>query len=190
MKKSIIFFFIVISLAQLAVPAWMIVRRELVLSEGTAYRFRTAPVDPYDPFRGKYVSLSMEAATVPVSDDETYRSGEKIYALLENDDEGFVRIRGLSRACPAAGDYLRVQVNYQPTGHVQLRLPFDRYYAEESTAPGIEQVYWKHSRQTERDAYVMVRVRKGMGVIEELYIEGLPVLEFIAKEQRQESSGG
>ncbi|WP_432821747.1 GDYXXLXY domain-containing protein [Trichloromonas sp.] len=189
MKKPLILFFVVIVLAQLAVPGWMIVRRELALAEGAAYRFRTAPVDPYDPFRGRYVMLNLEAASAPVAEGESYRSGEKVYALLENDDQGYVRVGGLVRDCPETGDYLRVRVSYQQADRVQLGLPFDRYYAEESIAPGIERAYWKHSRQQQRDAYVLVRVRKGMGVIEELYIEGLPVLEFIAQEQRKGTSG-
>jgi len=184
-----ILFFVVIVLAQLAVPGWMIGRRELVLEQGVPYRFRTAPVDPYDPFRGRYVMLNLEAASAPVTEGVNYRSGEKVYALLETDDEGYARVGGLSRDCPGPGDYLRVRVGYQQTDRVQLRLPFDRYYAEESVAPGIERAYWKHSRRQERDAYLVVRVRKGIGVIEELYIEGVPVLEFIAREQ-QESSGG
>lgn len=190
MKKSLILFFVVIVLAQLAVPGWMIVRRELVLEQGVPYRFRAAPVDPYDPFRGKYVRLRLDAASAPITKGETYRSGEKVYALLENDAEGYVRVAGLSRDCPEVGDYLKVRVGYQQTDQVQLRLPFDRYYAEESVAPEIERAYGQHSRREERDAFILVRVRKGFGVIEELYIEGVPVMDFLASEQQKTLSGG
>ncbi len=37
-------------LAQLYVPASMIFRNERVIREGTAFKFKTAPIDPNDPF--------------------------------------------------------------------------------------------------------------------------------------------
>lgn len=55
---------VLLCVIQLAVPAFMIVRREHALSMGRAFKFRTAPVDPYDAYRGRYVALNFEAATV------------------------------------------------------------------------------------------------------------------------------
>ena len=37
---------LIVVAVQLAVPAWMIFSRERILATGTAFRFRTAPVDP------------------------------------------------------------------------------------------------------------------------------------------------
>lgn len=54
--------FALLCVAQWAVPLAMVQRAERTLSEGTAYRFRTAPVDPADPFRGRYVTLDFDAA--------------------------------------------------------------------------------------------------------------------------------
>ena len=55
--------FIPIGLAQLAVPGWMIYKHESVMREGAVYKFRTAPIDPRDPFRGEYVVLDFAAET-------------------------------------------------------------------------------------------------------------------------------
>lgn len=51
---------VVLAAAQLAVPASMIVQRETVLTQGRVYKFKTAPVDPVDAFRGRYVALRFE----------------------------------------------------------------------------------------------------------------------------------
>ena len=40
--------------AQFGVMGHMIIRRELTLRRGRVCRFLTAPVDPYDAFRGRY----------------------------------------------------------------------------------------------------------------------------------------
>ncbi len=59
-KKLLLVAFILVALAQLYVPTKMILNRENVLANGTDFKFRTAPIDPNDPFRGKYVNLQYE----------------------------------------------------------------------------------------------------------------------------------
>jgi uncharacterized membrane-anchored protein len=59
-KKTILPLFALTCLAQWFVPAQMIYDQEQVLREGKTYHFKTAPIDPSDPFRGKYITLSFE----------------------------------------------------------------------------------------------------------------------------------
>ena len=60
LSKKIIFpLFILVALAQLFVPAKMILDREDVLSTGTAFNFKTRPIDPTDPFRASISSSIM-----------------------------------------------------------------------------------------------------------------------------------
>ena len=54
-SKLLIGCFALVAVAQLTVPAWMIVSHERTLLTGKVFKFRTAPVDPYDAFRGRYV---------------------------------------------------------------------------------------------------------------------------------------
>ncbi len=57
-KKIILISFALLVLLQIWTPAAMIWNREDVLRSGKAFKFRSAPVDPNDPFRGKYIILS------------------------------------------------------------------------------------------------------------------------------------
>lgn len=178
--------FVAVAAVQLFVPGYMIYEQETVLETGASYRFKTAPVDPYDPFRGRYVRLSMEATAAPVAPGEAFRRGERVFVLLGRDGEGFARLESVSRERPAQGDYLRLKVRSVSGDSVHLAMPFDRYYAEETLAPAIEEAYRRHSRRERRSAFVVVRVRDGRGVIEALYIDNLPVGEYLA---RQAASG-
>ena len=61
MKTIYIFIiFIVVGLVQLFVPANMILNEETILKSGTVYKFKTRPVDPNDPFKGKYINLNYQ----------------------------------------------------------------------------------------------------------------------------------
>lgn len=167
----------VLVLAQLAVPVTMIVGREQVLAGGTVYKFRTIPIDPYDAFRGKYVTLRFQSNEVTPRSGVAFQQNDTAYALLTTDTSGFATFYDLISSPPAQGEYLRVQVDRLRGSAVQLRLPFDRYYMPEDLAPQAERAVAQGSRQ--RDAYVTVRILNGTATLEDLYVGGLTIREFL-----------
>lgn len=173
--------FWVLSVFQLAVPVWMILNREMTLRHGRQFRFRAAPVDPYDAFRGRYVALQFEPNTAPVPADEKLAMNQKVHAQLAEDEHGFVQIAGVTATRPSGEAYVQCRVNSVADSLVYLQFPFDRYYMDERAAPAAEAAYREHSTREVRDVYVTVRVKDGNAVLEELYIEGIPIREFLRK---------
>lgn len=178
---------LVVGAVQLSVPIGMIVARERVLAEGTVWRFRTAPVDPADPFRGRYVALSFDQGTAPVPEGLTVEHGERVIVPLSEGPDGFARLGPVRREPPDAGDYLRLRVRWigraaegeRPIAH--FRLPFDRLYLEEGIAPRAEEVYRELTRgQDAVDAWAVVRVLGGRAVLEDVVVEGRSLRELAA----------
>ena len=187
--KSILFLFVVAALLQVSVPVSMIAKREHVLKHGRAFRFRTAPVDPYDAFRGRYVALQFEQRSVKLDPGHDFKGNEKVYALLAEDSEGFAFFSGLSRTRPGTPPYLTTRLlSYVSETNAFLRLPFDRFYMDETEAPEAERAYWQNSGQSNPNAYVQVRIEKGFGVIENLYIDRTPIREYLARSAREKGS--
>jgi uncharacterized membrane-anchored protein len=169
--------------AQLAVPAWMIVRRELTLREGRLFKFRTQPVDPVDAFRGRYVQLRLEPDAVTTPPAARWTPRQRAYAVLTADSNGFARVVRLDRRPPPSEPAIAVRVGYASGADtVHLVWPLDRYYMEEKKAPAAEIAYREHSRRTNRTCHVTVRVRDGNAVIEGLFIEDKPIREFLTQE--------
>lgn len=170
--------FAVLVVAQLAVPAMMIDKRQTALEEGTPYQFRIGPVDPYDPFLGRYLVLNIEAADYNDWQGGPLQRGQTVYAVLETDSDGFARFRNLSMDAPGTRDYLKLRVDWQSGDQVRLQMPFDRYYVEEHMA----QQAWRVRREGRRQpvsAHIQVRVLDGYAVLEDLYFDGKPLLEFM-----------
>lgn len=180
--RSLLILFAAAVILQLAVPAAMIARRERVLRDGQAFKFRTAPVDPYDAFRGRYVALGLEQRSVALAPGQDFQRGQKVYALLEEDAEGFARYTSLSRTRPEAQPYLATRILYVSGTNAFLNLSFDRFYMEEGAAPAAEKAYWEHSRRTNTAAYIQVRIENGFGVLEDLYIDGIPVQAYLEQQ--------
>ncbi len=166
-------------LYQVGLPAAMIAGRERVLRQGEVIRIRTAPVDPYDAFRGRYVWLGMNTWTLPVTDEGgKARTGRWVYMTFTNDVEGFSAPAAVRVRPPDAGPYLRIRARVAPGGVVYARPPFERYYLEEHRAPAAEAAYRTANTRTNRDAHVVVRVLGGRGVLEDLVIAGQSAKEI------------
>ncbi|ARN80118.1 GDYXXLXY domain-containing protein [Methylocystis bryophila] len=178
-SRARLWLFAAMALLQLAAPASMIYSREQTLSKGEEFKFRTAPVDPYDAFRGRYVALGFEnrAALAP---GVTAPFGQRLYATIEKGDDGFAKFGVATLSPPKDKPYLKVRAGYASgEGEINLQLPFDRFYMEEGRAPAAEAAYREHNRRGAQDAYVTVRVRDGDGVIENLYVGGKPIADFV-----------
>ncbi len=192
-KEFIFIAFILMVLFQLFIPAQMIVQRENVLRRGTAYKFKTAPIDPSDPFRGKYIDLSFEATRF-YTDIEAWRGkqGETVFVHLSTDSAGFARIQQISLLEPATEvDYLKAEIRYVFKGdeaeasHIRISYPFDRFYMEESKAYEAEQVYRESRRAGEQLTYALVRIKGGEAVIENVLIDGTPIQELVKLRQAE-----
>ena len=178
--KSLLVLFGLAVVLQLAVPAALILKREHALTHGRAFKFRTAPVDPYDAFRGRFVALGFDQNTVVAPPGHDFARGQTVHVRLEEDADGFAKLAEILRDRPDAAPYLTTKILYVGGDLVHLRLPFDRFYIDEDAAPAAEQAYWKYSAASNRNAYVQIRIEKGFAVLEDLYVDGQPIRDYLA----------
>lgn len=183
-KKYLIPLFIVMAFVQLAVPAKMIYDSEMTERHGTLFKLRTAPIDPVDPFRGKYINLSYEASSFDTA-DTTYVQGDMVYIVLKEDATGFATIASIEHTKPiGTPDYVQAEVTFNYGGRIHFEYLFDRFYMEESKAPQAEAAYSEYSRKGKaKPAYAIVAVRDGNAVVKDVIIDGMPVKEFVIRER-------
>jgi len=175
--------FVVVGLVQLAVAGGAIVKSELALRTGEAFRFRIQPVDPVDAFRGRYVAIRFAVDRAPAPDDLDVKSGKRVFIPLEMDGEGYAVLGQASAEKPMNAPYLRLRAggiypDEDGTRFVWVSMPFRRYYMDEDRAPEAERAVWG-GRRGQREASVSVRVRNGVGVLEELYIDDVPIHQWL-----------
>ncbi len=172
--------FSLLALLQLSAVLGMIGWREAVLHFGTQYKFQTAPVDPYDALRGRYVALQMQQESFRAAE---FSPNQRIYVSITDDASGFATISAINSSKPRAGAYIRAHAGYSQEGVSTVRWPFDRYYMQEDLAPRAESAYRQHSRRDNLNAYITVRVWHGYAALDELYINGLPIYEYLSSER-------
>lgn len=101
--------------------------------------------------------------------------GQTVYALLGTDANGFAYITGIDAKKTEAGDYVEARASYTVSGYVSVILPFKRFYMREDLVPQAEKAYQSSAG---KDGSVSVRIKNGMGVIEQLYIGDKTIYDY------------
>ncbi len=184
MKKIIyILGFIVMVLAQWFIPGSMIYEQEITLETGTAYKFKTRPIDPSDPFRGKYIVLNYEVDEITAQDLD-WNSGEEVFISIANDSLGFAKAIAAHKTSEVIkGDYVAAEVRSYYDGKLHFDLPFDRFYMKETKAKNAEIGVREAQRDTkDQICYAEVFVHEGTAVLDNIFINDVAIKDF-AKEE-------
>ena len=195
MSTRVILFALTV-LAQFALPVHMIRDRETVLREGTRYRFKTQPIDPADPFQGRYVWLSIEQDYIACKESTANQIDYKTpgYASIAIDNDGFAYFKDWHTTKPTTGDYLATraqgkahtwEIGADDRRHstfkgMRIEIPFTRFYMDETKAPRAEILARDATRHG--DCWVEVRILNGKAVIEDVAAVGQSLRDLVAIE--------
>lgn len=181
--KQLLLLFGVIALIQLILPASMIWDYQKTIEKGTVYKFKTAPVDPNNPFIGKYIALQYALESFP-SKDSTWESGDPVYIYLGQDANGFASLKKATKTKEKDNpdDYVIAKVSYNFDGDVHFLFPFNTYYMEESKAYDAEIAYREQVRDTTSNpTYAIVHVKDGHAVLSDVIIKNTSIKEYVRK---------
>lgn len=194
-KSIYLILFIVVVIAQWLIPIQMINSQEDTLSTGKILKFKTEPVDPYDAFRGKYISLRFkENSAKTTKETKNLNFGDEIFVTFA-DSSGYALVDAVSVEEPKNNQiYVKAKVDYvdnnifilnskvkQPGLSIHINYPFERYYMNEAKAPKAETAYRENNQSTKDNVYAEVAVKNGVGIIKDVIIEGVPIKDYVNK---------
>ncbi|GHV01135.1 hypothetical protein AGMMS49521_0670 [Campylobacterota bacterium] len=179
-KIALIALFALIAV-HLLVTFGQIARYESVLRFGKTIALSTRSYDPFDAFRGRYITLNIasdEFATTRISCDRrcdqtlfvTYRDfdGKKsvidnVYLEKPNTELAYLKLRG-------------VYDSYNKT--VSIDYPYDRLYMQEDAAIAVDR-YSSRIFTRANDALVIVKALNGVGVVSDLIVGDQSISDLI-----------
>lgn len=182
-NKSAIAVFISLVIIQISFCSYLIYRHETILRNENQLKLAIEPIDPADPLRGKYINLRFKGEDLPLQPELKLKYGQRAYVNYTTDNNGFIKFNKISLNKPDE-NYIKIRIRYADDKNIHMELPFRRYYIMEDKAPEAESAYFRAARGDKADAYVVIRVKSGNVVIENLYIENMPIDEFIRKHKK------
>jgi uncharacterized membrane-anchored protein len=199
-KKKILFF--AFALAIIIVPIYVIMSSQDILTNGTYYKFRPQAYDPIDPVRGHYLQINYNRDNIPTDDD--IKSHDDVYVSIGVDDEGFAYFKKVFKNKPKKGDYLAVKAmyvsgmeeirqgvfsrqsnaiveddrgNYKKTVTIEVPDNMSRFYINEDYGLAGEKAFLKERES----AYIGIRIKGGLARIQDIYLKGTPIMEYLKK---------
>lgn len=161
----------------LAVPAFIIFGSEDVLENGHLHKIQLRGYDPFDPFRGKYLRL---AYADMVFCNETLKEGDIAYVTMEKDSLGFSSFAYADVTKPDHDDYIQAELLYVGAGMARIKIDnLTKYFINEDKAYEAELVLRDFRQERPNDIYVAVRVLDGEARLEDIYVEEMPLLEYL-----------
>ena len=179
LKTFLPILFLLLVIMQLYVPASVVFNQERIHLSGTRYKMQLAPIDPNDPFRGKYIILSFRENTARLPSEGKFESGAPVYVVMKPGRNDFLEIETIShefqatkspRVCIKA----RIRSIIETDGYkeAQLDYPFTRFYVEESKASDIEERYMKAAGDTNAISYGLISVYNENVAVKDIIING------------------
>ncbi len=185
-KKLIWTGFMIMVMVQLLVPARWVLQSEEALQKGTPYKFRTGPIDPHDPFRGRYLRLDLQAERVRVDRADEWEDGQEVHVRVDTNEEGFAVLEEASHEPFEKGVpsfQTRVARISDPedsdTTFLILDHPFDRYYLPEDRAELFQDRFFEFMRDTTVTTWARVRIHEGKAKLDGIYVDGQPLEDAI-----------
>ena len=120
---------------QAVVPLAMIGWNEAALARGTPVRLKTAPLDPVDLFRGRYVRLNYTISFLPTTG--RVRAGDTVYVVLTERGDFWSGDVATTRR-PGSGTFIRGRVAGAFSGRARIEYGIETYYTDEDEAPRLE----------------------------------------------------
>ena len=187
MKSTYMFIvFLVVAGIQLFIPAQMILNRESILKTGKLYKLKTQPVDPSDPFKGKYINLNYDIDSFKTN-DSLWRRNEPIYVYIEEDSLGYAKVDTVSRILLPKNerDFINAKVNWYSGYNNTLNITFDfnRFYMEETKAYDAEVAVRNVRQDSLNDTHALVYVKAGETVLNDVIINNISIKDYVEKEE-------
>lgn len=181
MHKIAAVLFVIVAVFQLMVPIDMIKTKENVLSKGTAFYFKTQPIDPVDYMRGRYINLYFaNNRFTKDTTDKIFMFSEKAYVTVGTAKTGESFVTDVSKEKPTStSNYFRAMIYAYPNDTtITINFPFDKFYMDENKAPVAETVYNESNRDTLKNCFAKVFIKDGEFVLDDVLIDGKSIIEL------------
>lgn len=158
----------------------MVAMHSYTLLTGQPVLLRSAPIDPWDPFRGEYVELrydisELNASTLPM-DGAPYAHGQRIWVTLRPAGRYWEAVALSDRRPESAANEVAIrgritwieQPGGDAPGRIHLRYGIEQFYVPEGQGEELE------GRRVELEIAARVDAT-GRAAIERVYLDGEPI---------------
>ena len=193
---------------QIAAIGWLVWRYERIVLNGTEVRLKCQAYDPYDPLRGRYLSMTVREDCTNIlfdaSEQSAYDRRNDVFVQLAEipGSNGLYRVEAVAKEPTNGGLWARpkwVRMEYllgynnrgkdesyddfharrEKSGRKAVVSFPDQLFVDEKVAPEAEKLL----RERTASAIAVYRVLDGEAVLTDIEIAGKPILSVVKEEK-------
>jgi uncharacterized membrane-anchored protein len=101
---------------------------EWPLITGKKIVLATHPIDPFDPFRGQYITINYEISRV--NNNKDFKEGDWVYVSLKEDEQGVWRMQNISSMAFERGDFIKGKVSRAYGKEMWIEYGIEQFFFE------------------------------------------------------------
>ena len=188
-KKSKIILICIATIMQVSILINIIMEHKTILKEGAKFKMKAKIVDPYDPFRGRFIKIQINES-IEIETTENIMQGDTIKIAL-TEKEGFAEIEDIKKKGLKNSVFIKTRVKKlriienkenKKKVRITIDLPLKRFYMKENIAKKVEALIQKRKNISRENTYITFRVLNGKALIENLYIDNTPIKKLAKRE--------
>lgn len=193
---------------QIAAIGWLVWRYERIVLNGTEVRLKCQAYDPYDPLRGRYLSMTVREDCTNIlfdaSEQSEYDHRNDVFVQLAEipGSNGLYRVEAVAKEPTNGGLWARpkwVRMEYllgynnrgkdesyddfharrEKSGRKAVVSFPDQLFVNEKVAPEAEKLF----RERTASAIAVYRVLDGEAILTDIEIAGKPILSVVKEEK-------
>ncbi len=185
-NKLVLGIFILLCIAQICIPMYSIYRLDQISQHGNVFKFKVQPYDPRDPFRGKFIAIQYHSKQLRFPTDPKLNYNDTVYARFTKEEDGFAKLESVHKTPPQGNDYIRCRVGWGNVEETYITLPMNKLFLNEKMAPEAERAYFRAINENNNlKCYALVAIYRGTGVLKDVYIEDMPIVQFVRMEMQK-----
>ena len=94
---------------QIAFLIYLIFTNQAILKTGEQYKFKVRPIDPYNIFKGRYLTLAFEEERANPIYDCQKNSNNKSFAIITKDKNDFAQLQKITNIKPKENNYFELK---------------------------------------------------------------------------------
>ena len=98
------------------------------LISGKTVILKTKPIDPFDIFRGQYITINYELSSVPSI--QGAKENDVVYIYLKKNEDGTRNYNGASLIKPISGTFIQGKIGYNDGDVMVLDYGIEQYFFE------------------------------------------------------------
>lgn len=127
MKKQYRGLIIMLSLILIVLFSF-IIYNQWPLITGKKIVLATQPIDPFDPFRGQYMTINYGISRI--NNVSGFEEKDIIYVSLKEDEQGIWRLRDVTKLIPKKGDFIKGKVTNVYDNNIRIEYGIEQFFFE------------------------------------------------------------